>query len=66
MTNEALAERMISSACPQRERAVQDLAKELSRRRCADHPTYKASMPPRGDCQPCWKVWRARGNPPPP
>ncbi len=39
---------------------------EDPRKRCLLHPTYKASMPPRGDCQPCWGVWRAIGNPPPP
>ncbi len=72
LTNAALAERMISQACPQRERAVADLTKELGRKRCSDHPTYKASLPPdmssftNSDCEGCWIVWRAKGNPPPP
>ncbi len=34
--------------------------------RCDEHPRYKASMPPRGDCHECWGIWRAIGNPPPP
>lgn len=74
ITNKALAERVISKACPQRQRAVTDLAKELGRKRCADHPAYKASLPPdlgtshlaNSHCDQCWVVWRARGNPPPP
>ncbi len=72
MTNEDLARRMISDACPQRERAIADLAHELARTRCDQHPRYKASLPPdlsghtSSDCTGCWRVWQAKGNPPPP
>ncbi len=72
MTNGELAERIISDSCPQRERAVRDLTKEMDRKRCGEHPRYKASLPPdlssstTSDCQGCWRVWQARGNPPPP
>lgn len=26
-------------------------------RKCKDHPTYKAKLPPRCKCEACWAMW---------